>query len=101
MLVGLLTVHIHLQGIDSLKGKRKIVKSLIERLRARFNASVSGVAAQDSKQLAVVGVSVVSNDGSHLDEQLDKIVNFIVNDGRFYVGRIDRETFTANNETYF
>ncbi|MHC4962307.1 MAG: DUF503 domain-containing protein, partial [Planctomycetota bacterium] len=52
MLVGLLTVHIHLHGIDSLKGKRKIVKSLIERLRSRFNASVSEVAAQDNKQLA-------------------------------------------------
>jgi len=98
MLVGLLTVHIHLHGIDSLKGKRKIIKSLVERLRGRFNASVSEVAAQDSRQLAVVGVSVVSNEGSHLDEQLDKIVNFIVNDGRFYVGRIDRETFTANEK---
>ena len=101
MLVGLLTVHLHLHGIDSLKGKRKIVKSLIERLRSRFNASVSEVAAQDSKQLAVVGVSVVSNDGSHLDEQLDKIVNFIVNDDRFYVGKIDRETFTSDDEIRF
>ena len=101
MLVGLLTVHIHLHGIDSLKGKRKIVKSLIERLRSRFNASVSEVAAQDNKRLAVVGVSIVSNDGSHLDEQLDKITNFIVNDGRFYVGKIDRETFTSDNEIRF
>jgi uncharacterized protein len=98
MLVGLLTVTIHLQGIDSLKGKRKIVKSLIERLRSRFNASVSEVAAQDNKRLAVVGVSVVSNDGSHLDGQLDKIVNFVVDDRRFYVGKIDREIFTSNEE---
>ena len=98
MLVGLLTVHIHLHGIDSLKGKRQIVKSLVERLRSRFNASVSEVAAQDSKRLAVVGISVVAGDGSHLDEQLDKIVNFIVNDGRFYVGKIDRETFTSDDD---
>ena len=98
MLVGLLTIHIHLQGIDSLKGKRKIVKSLIERLRSRFNASVSEVAAQDSKQLAVAGIAVVSNSGSHLDEQLDKITNFIVNDGRFYVGKINRETFTSDDD---
>ena len=98
MLVGLLTIHIHLQGIDSLKGKRKIVKSFIERLRSRFNASVSEVAAQDSKQLAVAGIAVVSNSGSHLDEQLDKITNFIVNDGRFYVGKINRETFTSDDD---
>ncbi len=99
MIVGLLTIHIHLHGIDSLKGKRGIVKSLIERLRNRFNASVSEIAAQDSKQLAVVGISVISNNGSHLDEQLDKIINFIVNDGRFYVGQVHRETFTSSHET--
>ena len=98
MLVGLLTVHIHLHGIDSLKGKRGIVKSLVQRMRSRFNASVSEIAAQDSKQLAVVGISVVAGDGSHLNEQLDKITNFIVNDGRFYVGKIDREIFTSDDD---
>lgn len=98
MLVGLLTVTIHLQGIDSLKGKRRIVKSVVERLRSRFNVSASEINAHDSKQLAVIGVSVVSNDGSHLDEQLDKIANFIVNDGRFYVGRVNRETFTTDDD---
>lgn len=98
MLVGLLTIHIHLQGIDSLKGKRRIVKSLIERLRSRFNVSAAEIAAQDSKQLAIAGIAVISNDGSHLDEQLDKIVNFIVNDGRFYVGRVQRETFTSDDD---
>ena len=98
MLVGLLTVHIHLQGNDSLKGKRRIVKSLIERLRSRFNVSAAEIAAQDRHQLAVVGVAVISNDGSHLDEQLDKIVNFINNDGRFYVGKINRETFTSDDD---
>ena len=99
MLVGLLTVTIHLQGVDSLKGKRKIIKSLIERMRSRFNASVSEIGSQDNKRLALIGLSLVSNEGKHLDEQLDKMVNFIINDGRFYVGKIDRETFTSNHET--
>ena len=98
MLVGLLTITLHLQGIDSLKGKRRIVKSAVERLRNRFNVSAAEINAQDSKQLALVGVAVVCNDGSHLDEQLDKIVNFIVNDGRFYVGRVHRETFTTDDD---
>lgn len=98
MLVGLLTVTIHLQGIDSLKGKRRIVKSVVERLRSRFNVSAAEIKAHDNKQLAVVGVSVVSNDGKHVDEQLDKIVNFITNDGRFYVGRVQRETFTTDDD---
>ncbi len=98
MIVGLLTIHIHLHGVSSLKAKRSIIKSLVERLRNRFNASVAEIAAHDSKQLAIVGLSVISNEGPHLDEQLDKIVNFITNDGRFYVGQIHRETFTSNIE---
>ncbi|MCI0498329.1 MAG: DUF503 domain-containing protein [Planctomycetales bacterium] len=98
MLVGLLTIHIHLAGIDSLKDKRKIIKSAVERLRSRFNASVAEIEAQDSKRLAVVGIACVSNDGSHLDEQLDKITEFIVHDGRFFVGQILRETFPSSHE---
>ncbi|MHC4551318.1 MAG: DUF503 domain-containing protein [Planctomycetota bacterium] len=98
MIIGLLTIQINLHGVTSLKGKRGIVKSLVERLRNRFNASVAETAAQDSKRLAVVGVAVISNEGSHLNEQLDKIVNFVANDGRFYVGQIQRETFTSDAE---
>lgn len=98
MLVGLLTVTIHLHGIDSLKGKRGIIKSMVQRLRSRFNVSAAEIAAHDSKQLGIIGAAVVSNDSRHLDEQLDKITNFIVNDGRFYVGRINRETFTSDDD---
>ena len=95
MTIGLLTIIFHLHGIDSLKAKRKIVKSAVERLRSRFNASVAEVDAQDSKQVAVIGISVVANDGSFIDKQLDTIINFIQNDGRFYVGKIEREIFTS------
>ena len=98
MVIGLLTINMHLEGVRSLKGKRSIVKSVVERLRNRFNASVAEIAAQDSTKLAIVGVAVISNEGSHLDEQLDKIVNFILNDGRFYVSQIHRETFTSNHD---
>ena len=98
MLVGLLTIHIHMQGNNSLKGKRRVVKSLVERLRSRFNVSAAEVAAQDRHQLAIIGIAVISSNGSHLDEQLDKITTFIVNDGRFYVGKINRETFTTDDD---
>ncbi|MHC5083565.1 MAG: DUF503 domain-containing protein [Planctomycetota bacterium] len=98
MLTGLLTVNMHLHAISSLKQKRGIVKSLIGRLQSRFNASVSEVGAHDSKQLGIIGIAVIASDGSFLDEQLDKIVTFIHNDGRFFVGQIHRETFTSNHE---
>ena len=101
MTIGLLTIIFHLHGIDSLKAKRKIVKSAVERLRSRFNASVAEVDAQDSKQIAVIGIAVVANESSFVHKQLDTIINFIQNDGRFYVGKIEREIFTSNHDRTF
>ena len=98
MVIGTLTVPMHLHGLGSLKDKRKIVKSLIERLRSRFNASVSEVAAQDNKRLAVIGIAVVTNEGPFLQQQLDTIVNFIRQDGRFFPGQIQQEIFSSNHD---
>ena len=94
MLVGVMTAHVHLHGIASLKDKRHIVKSVIGRLQSRFNVSISEVEHQDSKTLAVLGMAVVSNDARFVDQQLDAILNFMRNDGRFYLGQIEREVFS-------
>ena len=93
MIVGVMTAHLSLQGIGSLKGKRSIVKSLIGRLKSRFNISISEVDHQDSKSIAVLGIAVVSNDAQFIDKQLDSILGFMRNDGRFYLGQVERETF--------
>ncbi len=93
MIVGVMTAQLHMQGINSLKEKRGIVKSLTGRLRARFNISVSQVDHQDKKTSAVIAVAIVSNDTCFIDSQLDTIINFLQRDGRFYLGQIHRETF--------
>jgi len=95
MLVGTLTMHIHLHGMGSLKDKRKIVKSLIERLKNRFNFSVAEVDAQNSKQLAVIGIATVSNDSVHITKQLDKAIEFARADPRFNLGQTEREIFSS------
>ncbi len=94
MIVGVLTAHLSMQGITSLKGKRSIIKSLIGRLKSRFNISISEVDHQDSKTSAVIGISIVSNDTHFIDQQFDAILHFMRNDGRFYLGQIQRETFS-------
>jgi uncharacterized protein YlxP (DUF503 family) len=96
MTVGTLIIQIPLPGIGSLKDKRRIVKSLTERLQNRFNASVAEVAAQDSHRIAIVGLAVVANDGAFVARQLDTILDFIHNDNRIVVGKIDREIFTCD-----
>ena len=93
MIVGILTAQLHLQGITSLKQKRSIVKSLLGRLKSRFNISVSEVDHQDEKTSAVLGIAIISNDTRFINQQLDSIIDFMRGDGRFYLGNIERETF--------
>lgn len=94
MIVGVMTARLSLQGVTSLKQKRSIVKSLIGRLKSRFNISISEVEHQDSKTVAVIALAIVSNEGRFIDKQLDAIIDFMRNDGRFYLGQIERETFS-------
>jgi uncharacterized protein YlxP (DUF503 family) len=121
MIIGVLTAHLHLHvgpgvqefrfvkgpqnksprkngktggwAINSLKQKRSVVKSLIGRLKARFNVSVAEVDHQDNKTRAVIAVAMVSNDTRFIDKQFDAIIAFMRRDGRFYLGEIERETF--------
>ena len=95
MLVGVLTIEIHLHGMGSLKDKRRIVKSLIGRLKSRFNFSVAEIGAHDSKARADIGLAVVSHDSVFINKQLDTVADFVKGDGRFYVGQIEREVFSS------
>ena len=94
MLVGVMTTTLYMQGIASLKQKRSIVKGVIGRLKSHFNVSVSEVDHQDSKTSAVLGIAVVSNERGFVDRQLDAVLNFMRNDGRFYLGQVEREVFS-------
>ena len=94
MIIGVMTA-LHLQGIGSLKEKRSIIKSVMGRLKSRFNVSISEVEHNDSKIMAVIGVAIVGNDTSFINSQLDAVANFMRNDGRFYLSGVERETFGA------
>ncbi|MBW8000631.1 MAG: DUF503 domain-containing protein [Planctomycetes bacterium] len=93
MIVGVLTAHLHMQGITSLKQKRSIVKSVIGRLKSRFNVSVAEVDRHENKVYAIIGMSMVSNETRYINQRFDKIIEFMQGDGRFYLGQVERETF--------
>ena len=96
MLIGVMSAHISIPGVTSLKGKRSVIKSLIGRLKSRFNISISEVEHQDNRSRAVIGISIVSNDSRFIDQQFDSIIDFMRNDGRFILGQIEREKFSEN-----
>jgi uncharacterized protein YlxP (DUF503 family) len=94
MIVGVMTVYLSLPGVTSLKGKRSIVKSVIGRLKSRFNISIAEVDHQDIRTNAVIGIAVICNESRFIDQQFDSIINFMRNDGRFILGHIEREKFS-------
>jgi hypothetical protein len=75
--IALLTVDLQIHGNSSLKGKRKVVKSITTRLRNKFNVSVAEVDFQDKWQRCRLGVSAVSNDKRLVDSQLNQVINVI------------------------
>ena len=82
MTVGTLEVVLLIRESHSLKSRRRVVKSLIDKIRSRFNVSVSDLGDQNLWQRAVIGVAVVANDGRFVNEVLSKVLNLIASDHR-------------------
>ena len=82
MIIGTCEIEIIIYEANSLKEKRHVIKSIIERIKARFNASVAEVDYNDLWNRSVIGVAVVSNKKTLCEEMISKIIDFIDNDER-------------------
>jgi uncharacterized protein YlxP (DUF503 family) len=74
MIIGSLRFRLLLRESRSLKDKRQVVKSIKDRLRNHFNVSVAEVEALDNRQIAVLGVAMVSNETHHVKTALGQVV---------------------------
>jgi uncharacterized protein YlxP (DUF503 family) len=63
----------------SLKGKRRVVKSLVEKVRHKFDAAIAEVGDNDLWQKAKIGVALVGNDRQLLEARLQQIMKFMEN----------------------
>jgi len=77
MIVGIIRLRVRLPENHSLKGKRRVVKSLIGQVRSRFNVAVSEIALNDVWQRAEIGISTIGNSQPLINSVLDKILEFI------------------------
>jgi len=75
MVVGLGIITFRIHDCHSLKGKRKIVKAIINRIQNRFNVSIAEVGANDVYQRAEIGFALVGNSGPLINSKIDKIFN--------------------------
>ena len=77
MVVGICRLDLRISENNSLKGKRRILKRIIERVKNKFNVSIAEVANHDLWQSSQIGFCMVGNDKRFINSALDKIMDFI------------------------
>ncbi len=90
MNVGVCKIRLRLPENLSLKGKRRVLKSITTRVRNKFNVAIAEVDDQSLWQAATLGICCVSNNNRYTNEVLSKVVDFIIS-SRFEVEILDYE----------
>ena len=72
-----LKVTLRAAWVHSLKEKRMVVKSIVQRLKNKFNVSVGEVHEQDIHQIIVIGISAVCGDQKQVDSTLENLIDFV------------------------
>jgi len=72
--IGLVKLELYIPGSRSLKEKRRVLKSLIERTRDRYNVAVAEMENNDLWARATVAVVTVGNETQHVNSVLNKVV---------------------------
>lgn len=91
MVVGTAKVELILHGVDSLKGKRSIIRKIVHRVRNAFEISAAETALNDSHRAAEIGLAVVTNDSRLADSIMRQAVDFIIDLHLAEVGRAQVE----------
>jgi uncharacterized protein len=77
MVIGVLQLEIGVGAAMRLKDKRRVVKSLKDRIAHAHNVSIAEVGALDEHRRAVIGIAMVSNDSRYVEGALSKLVDFV------------------------
>lgn len=77
MVIGNAIVELHIPGANSLKDKRRVLKSARDRIRVRFNVSIAELEKQDCWREATLGLACISNDSRHAYCSLQVVIRFL------------------------
>jgi len=83
--VGTLKLSLHIHSSQSLKEKRKVVKSIVAKVHKKFNVSIAEVGSNDKWQMVELGIGAVGNDRRFVNSVLDNILSFL---DSLYLGEI-------------
>ncbi|KKM09462.1 hypothetical protein SY88_17690 [Clostridiales bacterium PH28_bin88] len=78
MIIGICTVELRLGGAQSLKDKRRVIKSAVDQVRGRYNVAVAEVDHQDRWQRATLGIATISNETAQVDRVLAAVMEHLM-----------------------
>ncbi|MCF6466117.1 DUF503 domain-containing protein [Clostridium sp. Cult2] len=82
MIVGTCSLKLIIYESNSLKDKRHIIKSIMGRIQSRFNVSIAEIGLNDCWGTSLIGFACVTNDTSHANQTISKVLKFIDGDNR-------------------
>ena len=94
MVIGCCSIKFYLHGNNSLKGKRRVVRAIKDRLKNDFNVSVTEVGDQDVWQSLHIGISAVGSNRPYMDGLISKVVDAV--DRMNLAEMVDCKTETLN-----
>ena len=90
MIVGISVFELHLPSSRSLKDKRRVVKSLIDRVHQRYRVSIAETDFHDLHQRAEIAVAVVAAGGEmEMDRMMEEMRTLVESDPEVYLTRWD------------
>lgn len=98
MIVGILQFDLHMPWAESLKDKRRVVRSLKDRLHREMMVSVAEIAFQDLPTVARLGVACVASDGRRAGEVLDHVLEAARREHEAQLGATSREILRATGD---
>ena len=91
MRLGILKIELYINGSNSLKEKRMVLRHLKDRIRRDFNVSISEIDNHDKWQRSTMAIAYVSNDKNHVDKVLNKVRDFFDKNRHVIVSDIKME----------
>jgi uncharacterized protein YlxP (DUF503 family) len=91
LIIGTAKIYLFANWVHSLKEKRSIIKSIISKVKHRFNVSIAEIENQDLHQSIVIGVACISTDKKHADSTIQNVLNYIEENTEAVVENIQTE----------
>jgi uncharacterized protein YlxP (DUF503 family) len=89
MIIGTAKIYLYANWVHSLKEKRMIVKSIIAKVKHRYNVSISEVENQDYHKSIVIGIACVSNTSKQANTVIQNVVDYIEGNTEALIEKID------------